>query len=88
MTINRTGFMFFHIDGISRGTPIDASSTNGINFNTSTDFLYIGSYADITGQSPALFFNGSIANTLIYNRALSASEISQNFNATRARFGI
>ena len=88
MTINRTGFMFFYIDEISRGTPLDTSSTNGINLNTSTDHLYIGSYADITGQSPALFLNGSIANSLIYNRALSASEISQNFNATRARFGI
>jgi hypothetical protein len=34
------------------------------------------------------YFNGSIAQTTIYNRALSASEVLQNFNATRARFGI
>ena len=34
------------------------------------------------------YFNGNIYQTQIYNRALSASEISQNFNATRARFGI
>ena len=33
-------------------------------------------------------WNGNVAQTLIYNRALSASEISQNFNATRARFAI
>jgi hypothetical protein len=33
-------------------------------------------------------FIGSIASTQIYNRALSTSEIQQNFNATRARFGI
>ena len=88
MTINRTGFMFFYIDGISRGTPLNASSTNGINLNASTDHLYIGSYADGTGQSPALFLNGSIANSSIYNRALSQQEVLQNFNATRARFGI
>jgi hypothetical protein len=88
MTINRTSFLTLYVDGIIRGTPIDISSAININLNTSTDFLYIGSYADITGQSPALFFNGSIANASIYNRALSASEVLQNFNATRARFGI
>lgn len=33
-------------------------------------------------------FKGNIGLIQIYNRALSASEISQNFNATRARFGI
>jgi hypothetical protein len=32
--------------------------------------------------------NGNIYNFSIYNRALSSSEIQQNFNATRARFGI
>jgi len=34
------------------------------------------------------FFNGNIATQLIYNRALSSTEIQQNFNATRNRFGI
>jgi hypothetical protein len=34
------------------------------------------------------YWNGRIAQTQIYNRALSASEIQQNFNATRSRFGI
>jgi hypothetical protein len=34
------------------------------------------------------FFTGSIATHKLYNRALSASEVLQNFNATRARFGI
>jgi hypothetical protein len=32
--------------------------------------------------------NGRIGNVLRYNRALSAAEVSQNFNALRARFGI
>ena len=34
------------------------------------------------------FFNGSIPNVRIYNRALSADEVSQNFNALRGRYGI
>jgi len=32
--------------------------------------------------------NGKISNCSIYNRALTAAEIQQNFNATRYRFGI
>jgi hypothetical protein len=34
------------------------------------------------------YFGGNIAQVSIYNRALSAAEISQNFNALRGRFGI
>ena len=34
------------------------------------------------------YFNGSVSNINLYNRALSASEIQQNFNALRGRFGI
>ena len=34
------------------------------------------------------FFNGNIAQALIYNRALTAGEITQNFNATRSRYSI
>ncbi len=34
------------------------------------------------------FMNGQVYNTSIYNRALSATEIQQNFNALRGRFGI
>ena len=32
--------------------------------------------------------NGSISNVQIYNRALSATEVQQNFNALRGRYGI
>jgi hypothetical protein len=34
------------------------------------------------------YFNGNISNTQIYNRALSASEVLQNYNATKSRFGL
>ena len=33
-------------------------------------------------------YNGNIAQTLIYNRALSAAEVLQNYNATKTRFGL
>ena len=38
--------------------------------------------------TPGRYLNGNIAQVSIYNRALTASEIQQNFNATRSRFGI
>jgi len=34
------------------------------------------------------YFNGSISNVQMYNKELSATEVLQNFNATRSRFGI
>jgi hypothetical protein len=34
------------------------------------------------------YFRGNIAQAVLYNRALSASEITQNFNVTRKRYGI
>ena len=34
------------------------------------------------------YLNGKIYSTQIYNRALTASEVLQNYNATKARFGL
>ena len=35
-----------------------------------------------------LYFNGKIYSTKIYNRALTAAEIQQNYNALKSRFGL
>jgi uncharacterized protein (TIGR02145 family) len=85
MTISRSSMMYFYIDGISVGTPIDVSSTSAINLN-STDKFYIGSYGSTDGQSPLYYFKGSIGQALIYNRALSAAEVTTNFNVIKARY--
>jgi hypothetical protein len=34
------------------------------------------------------YFTGKIATSMIYNKALSATEVKQNFNAQKARFGL
>ena len=34
------------------------------------------------------YYDGNISNVQIYNKALSATEITQNFNATKERFGL
>jgi hypothetical protein len=56
-------------------TRSDASQTPGT--------VFVGSNA--TGTSE--FFNGTIAVVRMYDRALSAAEIIQNFNAQKTRFG-
>jgi hypothetical protein len=42
------------------------------------------------GRSPSGgFYNvGRVSNTIIYNRALSSTEILQNYNATKSRYGL
>ena len=42
----------------------------------------------VIGTGDSRYTNGNIASMKIYNRALTAAEISQNFNALRGRFGI
>lgn len=55
--------------------------------NTSGNFsifdLYLASRA-----GSAYYYNGNIASFKIYNRALTQQEISQNYNATKGRFGL
>jgi hypothetical protein len=55
--------------------------------NVATTPLWLAS--NKTGPTtPAALFAGNIYSTQVYNRALSATEVSQNFNALRGRFGI
>ena len=47
--------------------------------------IYIGADAYSGVEEPT---NVRVATALIYNRALSASEVLQNYNATKGRFGL
>ena len=80
----------------SAGTQI--SYLNGISYATlsktqtsyTTDYFYfIGSGASSGWTSSgSVWFSGSISNFSFYNRALTAQEIQQNFEATRGRYGL
>jgi hypothetical protein len=59
-----------------------ASGNPAVPSSTSTNLL-IGRRG-----GPGLLLQGDIAMASIYNRALSADEVLQNFNATRGRFGV
>ena len=62
--------------------------------NGISDGTYTGNLGGYPGNSIWLgngyygFFNGNIAQASVYNRALSATEVSQNYNALRGRYGI
>jgi hypothetical protein len=57
--------------------------------NASGNITTTASNVNIGGEpTQSFFFNGRIAIAQIYNKALTAVEIKQNFNATRGRFGI
>ena len=48
----------------------------------------MGSYNNDRCFGLASDTNGNIYTTQIYNRALSAQEVLQNYNATKTRFGL
>jgi hypothetical protein len=55
--------------------------------NVVTTPLWVGSNKS-NNTTPAFLWNGNIYLTQMYNRALSATEILQNYNATKGRFGL
>jgi len=65
--------------------------SNGALIGTKSRTLVYDSRNRFTVGSGYLYnspFTGNIATTSLYNRALSASEVLQNYNATKGRFGL
>ena len=59
------------------------STSGSLTTFTGNQEILIGAFS--TGAN---VFTGRIANGLVYNKVLTISEIKQNFNATRGRYGI
>jgi hypothetical protein len=74
--------LYFYING-----SLVFTSSNNSTVHTTTS---IGIGAGITGPSTAdEFWSGRISNVKFYNnRALTAQEVSQNFEAMRGRYGV
>jgi hypothetical protein len=60
-----------------------ASSNTSDAFDPFWTTMYVGS-----NVGSIQFLNGNISQIQIYNRALSAQEILQNYNATKRRYGL
>jgi len=81
-------------DGSTSTTYLNGSSTGLSRTAYGTPTGFVGVMNNVTiGKGFSLggaerIFAGRVANVQIYNRALSTTEISQNFNALRGRYGI
>jgi hypothetical protein len=65
--------------------------SNGVLQNSGVGTQYSGSGQFNIGRSYSSgegYMNGRISNTKIYNRVLTASEIQQNYIATKSRYGL
>ena len=60
------------------------SGVNGSYLNTSL-YFGLGAYSSPTRT---WYFPGRISATFVYSKTLSQSEISQNYNTTKSRFGL
>ena len=58
-------------------------SSGAHNWSTTGSTSYIG-----RKQDGGAYWNGKISNIAVYNRALSTTEITNNFNTFRGSFGI
>ena len=65
-----------YVDGVLITSGVGSSASSD-----STHQLDIGRI-DVSGR----YFDGDISNTMLYNKALTAAEISQNYNAQKNRF--
>jgi hypothetical protein len=68
---------------------------NGTRFGTSNNITILSTGDSTRNLSVgrinnfnSSYWGGSIAQTSIYNRALTAQEVLQNYNATKSRFGL
>ena len=75
------GTMVIYLDGISLASGTGKTNTIGA-ISTASKRCAIASFDD------TMYYSGNISSMLLYNRALSATEITQNFNTHKSRFGL
>jgi hypothetical protein len=90
VSLNRWYFVTATYDGSNfklylNGT-LDGTLAYSGNLTTTTQPFCIGVNPNVSTYSD--YFAGKIAHASVYDRALTFIEISQNYNATRTRFGI
>ena len=82
--LNRWYHFAITCDGTNHNFYIDGQydSTSSLAITTLSSPLYVG-YPVYDGNG---YMNGNVSQVLLYNRELSASEINQNYNATKGRY--
>ena len=82
--LNRWYHFAITCDGTNHNFYIDGQydSTSSLAINTLSSPLYVG-FPVYDGNR---YMNGNLSQVLLYNRELSAIEVSQNYNATKGRY--
>jgi hypothetical protein len=70
-----------YLNGISQS----GSAFSNIATGNQNNKIVLGARSDFQSST---WMNGRISNLQIYNRALSATEVLQNYNATKGRYGL
>jgi hypothetical protein len=76
-----SGTKTIYVNGIQRVQQTGLTGT----IPTGQTNQYIGKYGNAANNYP---FNGRIGESRVYNIALSAAQVLQNYNATKGRFGL
>jgi hypothetical protein len=84
-TFNGTTLRFY-VDGTEVDT--DSSRSGNVTYPTTTDFLIGGEPGGAGFPDTAKDLTGRVAEVRVYDRVLTSTEISQNFNATRSKYGV
>ena len=84
VTIYNSGVVLFYVNGSQITNSITVNDGSSAIVNNNFSLIFGKSNLGLGGES----LNGRIANYTIYNRALTATEVLQNFNATKSRFNI
>lgn len=79
-------FIKMYVDGNIVNT-YDNGLTETIAYSTN-NILAIAAEPNNTTGIDGAYWTGKISNVKIYNKALTADQVLQNFNATRGRYGI
>ena len=92
--LNKWIYCVLVVSGVSNGSPVNVyaymdgsllTSSGNLYWNISTSSSY---YVARHWASGSQILDGFIPQVSVYNRALTLQEVSQNYNATKARFGL
>jgi hypothetical protein len=73
----------------NNGSNLSFTYKNGVSFGSTTDSTTTNTYPNMRfGIAGGQAANFNLSQVLIYNRALSAQEVRQNYNATKKRYGL
>lgn len=81
---NTTGTTQYYVNGVLSTLSSSLTTATAIGYSTPPLLLGAGYGASPVGE----FLTGKVFLTRIYNRTLSLNEVTQNYNATKTRFGL